>query len=303
MSLPIHPVKGVNGILLLDKPSGMSSNYALTAAKIALNVKKAGHTGSLDPLASGMLPLCFGEATKFARFLLESDKCYQVVAKLGETTPTGDSEGDILERKPVPQLTQSFLEEALKPFKGNISQVPPMYSALKHKGQPLYKLARQGKMVERPARDVCIHQLQLDAFSQTAKEATLSLTVECSKGTYIRTLVEDIGAALGCGAHVVVLRRLWVGSFKNLPMVTLDDFKAAPDLSHLLPAHFALNGHPEIILSQAQTNELKFGRLVELGHKANSGWVCLKDQFGDFIGVGEILSGDRLAPRRMMQTN
>jgi len=305
MSFPSKtlPPSNTSGILLLDKPVGLSSNHALTLAKRALGIKKAGHTGSLDPLASGMLPLCFGEATKFARFLLDSDKCYHVVAKLGETTPTGDSEGAVSETRPVPPLSQEMLLEILHSFKGDISQVPPMYSALKHKGQPLYKLARQGIEVERPSRSVQIHKLILEGFTQNSLGAMLSLNVECSKGTYIRTLVEDIGQALGCGAHVIVLRRLWAGAFKQCSMVALDDLKNNPSLSYLLPVQFALNGYPEIRLSQAESNELKLGRMVQLCQQHSSGWVSLKTPSDLFLGVGEVLSDGRLAPRRLMQTN
>lgn len=305
MSFPSKTLleSSTSGILLLDKPTGLSSNHALTLAKRALGINKAGHTGSLDPLASGMLPLCFGEATKFARFLLDSDKCYHVVAKLGETTPTGDSEGEVSKSKPVPTLSQTMLSEILQPFKGDISQIPPMYSALKHKGQPLYKLARQGIEIERSSRNIRIHKLGLEGFTQDGVGATLSLSVECSKGTYIRTLVEDIGQALGCGAHVIVLRRLWAGSFKQCAMITLDDLTNKPSLSYLLPAQFALNGYPEIILSQAETDELQFGRMVNLCQQHNNGWVSLKEPSGRFIGAGEVLSGGRLVPRRLLRTN
>ena len=291
-----------SGILLLDKPSGLSSNQALMKAKRALGIKKAGHTGSLDPLASGMLPLCFGEATKFARFLLEADKGYHVVAKLGESTKTGDSEGEITQTLPVPHFTSSDINAALEPFKGEIEQVPSMYSALKYKGQPLYKLARAGKEVERAARPINIYRLELEGIKQSDQQTTLSLVVECSKGTYIRTLVEDLGNALGCGAHVIALRRLWVGHFRQEEMIALSALEATNDedaLQHLLPIEQALSAYPQVILPQNIAFYLQHGQAVRVG-QPNEGLISLVDHLGKFIGIGEYLDDGRIAPRRLI---
>src|SRR5579862_9142002 len=208
----------IHGILLLDKPLGMTSNAALQKVKRLFNAKKAGHTGSLDPLATGMLPICFGEATKFSQFLLESDKCYQVEAKLGVKTRTGDAEGEVIAVKPVMDLTCERLEAVLSQFVGQIQQIPPMYSALKIQGKPLYELARQGIEIPREARSVQIYRLQLIDF----QAETLKFEVQCSKGTYVRTLVEDIGELLGCGAHVSALRRTVVLPYNEIKMYTLD---------------------------------------------------------------------------------
>lgn len=291
------------GILLLDKPSGLSSNQALSKVKGIFKIRKAGHTGSLDPLASGMLPICFGEATKFARFLLEADKSYHVVAKLGETTTTGDSEGDIVDRQQVPALTTSTLAPYLEKFTGEIEQKPSMFSALKHQGKPLYHYARKGIEIDRPTRRIHIKSLQLEGIHQRPGQTTLSLVVTCSKGTYIRTLVEDLGQVLGCGAHVVALRRLWVGGFKQQPMLSLGDLRQAEDpKAHCLPIALALNHLPEITLSESMATYVLHGQKVRISHH-NIGWVSLKNHLGEFIGMGEYLDDGRLAPRRMLQTN
>ena len=210
--------RDVNGILLLDKPIGITSNAALQTVKRLYAAKKAGHTGSLDPLATGMLPICFGKATKISAQLLDADKTYQVTAQLGIKTATGDKEGEIIAEKPVATFTLSQMEKTLENFRGPIQQIPPMYSALKHQGQPLYKLARRGITIERLPRSVTIHQLDLINFA----DDVIELYVRCSKGTYIRTLIEDIGEALGCGAHVISLRRLTVAKFLEKNMITLD---------------------------------------------------------------------------------
>ncbi|MGE4348970.1 MAG: tRNA pseudouridine(55) synthase TruB [Candidatus Berkiella sp.] len=291
-----------HGILLLDKPSGISSNQALCLAKRFLGIKKAGHTGSLDPLASGMLPLCFGEATKFARFLLEADKCYRVVAKLGEQTKTGDSEGEVIQTRPVPVLTDTYIESMIADFRGEIDQIPSMYSALKYKGQPLYKLARAGQEVERPSRRINIFKLELESFEQSEEQSTLSLVVECSKGTYIRTLVEDLGKAMGCGAHVIALRREWVGSFKDNPMIALNAVEEAglEARQYILPIETALATYPEIILPEAMAFYLRNGQAVRVGQRSE-GWISLKNHLGEFMGVGEYLEDGRVAPRRLLQ--
>ena len=200
--------RDVHGILLLDKPAGMTSNQALQATKRLLQARKAGHTGSLDPLATGLLPLCFGEATKVSQFLLEADKRYQVVLRLGESTNTYDAEGEVTAVRPV-SLDRARLEQALTRFRGGIDQIPPMYSAIKQEGQPLYKLARAGITVDRPPRRVQIHEIRLLDW----QDSRLELEVACSKGTYIRSLAHDLGEVLGCGAHVAALRRLGTGGF------------------------------------------------------------------------------------------
>jgi tRNA pseudouridine55 synthase len=213
-----YPARPINGILLLDKPLHLSSNQALQKVKHLLQAKKAGHTGSLDPLATGMLPICFGKATKLAQSFLGADKQYTVTAKLGETTATGDAEGEVLETKPVPSLTAEDLQTVLAKFKGEITQIPPMYSAVKIAGKPLYQLARQGITVERQPRAINIYALELVELSLPL----MTLKVHCSKGTYIRTLAEDIGQALGCGAYVTALRRTTVGHFSSDTMLTIE---------------------------------------------------------------------------------
>jgi tRNA pseudouridine55 synthase len=233
----------INGILLLDKPLYLTSNRVLQRVKRLFGAKKAGHTGSLDPLATGMLPICFGKATKCAQYLLDSDKYYRVSAKLGVTTRTGDAEGDILKERPIPSFTEASLMEVLSAFTGTISQTPPMYSAIKHQGKPLYLLARKGLVIERKAREVKIHALKLEGWDSEH----LHLYVHCSKGTYIRTLVEDIGEVLQCGAHVSALRRLAVAPYQEENMVSLatleeqHEREGSESLSaYLLPAEVAI---------------------------------------------------------------
>src|SRR3990167_10000985 len=207
----------INGILLLDKPLGLSSNSALQKVKNLFQAKKAGHTGSLDPLATGLLPICFGEATKFSQYWLDSDKTYRVRAKLGVRTTTSDAEGDIVFQSEVPHFTLADIEKQMAIFRGDIQQVPSMYSALKHEGQPLYKLARRGIEIERPARPITIYRFDLLRYANEA----LEMEVHCSKGTYIRTLIDDLGQALGVGAHVIALHRIQVGLFTASRMVAL----------------------------------------------------------------------------------
>ena len=212
----------VNGVVLLDKPKGLSSNHALQRVRRLFDAQKAGHTGTLDPMATGLLPICLGEATKFSAHLLEADKMYRTRVELGVITDTGDAEGTVLERREVPNLAVEDIESVLTRFRGEIDQVPPMYSALKHQGKKLYELAREGKQVERAARRVSVYDARLLSFEGTAFE----LEVSCSKGTYIRTLAEDIGHALGCGAHISQLRRLKTGPFDGDAMWTLEALEA-----------------------------------------------------------------------------
>ena len=312
--------RALNGLLILDKPKGESSNHALQTLKRIFNAAKAGHTGSLDPLATGLLPICFGEATKFSQFLLDSDKTYRVSAKLGIKTTTGDAEGEVIARHPVTGVDETRLKSVLPDFMGSIDQIPPMYSALKHQGQPLYKLAREGVEIERKARPIQIYKLRLLFF----KEDELELEVACSKGTYIRSLVEDIGEALGCGAHVTTLRRLQSGSFHSDQMQTFESIERlfrsggleAID-TLLLPMSAIVSHLPDILLDETTAYSLKLGQLVRcpdssLSHKQLSSierseegeMVQIWESDGNnkhFLGIGAILEDGRLAPRRLIR--
>ncbi len=295
-------LRTVNGILLLDKPAGLTSNAALQVVKKLYRARKAGHTGSLDPLATGLLPICFGEATKISGFLLDADKHYRVQCRLGVRTSTGDSEGEVLEQRPVEGITEAALREAMDGFTGDIEQIPPMYSALKHKGERLYNLARKGIEVERKPRTVTIHALELLGFSGDCAE----LRVHCSKGTYVRTLVEDIGAALGCGAHVSGLRRLGVGPFDDSAMYDMEALDALasegyPALDRLLlPVEAGLAQWPGVSLSGDAAFYLRQGQPVLVPQAPTEGWVRLYEGERRFIGMGEILDDGRVAPRRLM---
>jgi tRNA pseudouridine55 synthase len=242
---PKKPRDLVDGVLLIDKPVGLSSNDALTKVKRIVNAKKAGHTGTLDPFATGLLPLCFGEATKFSQDLLEADKTYDAVVHLGVTTTTGDTEGEVVATRPV-DVTVSQIEAALARFRGPILQVPPMYSALKRDGKALYEYAREGITLEREARPVTIHKLEMLAY----EAPMLTIRVTCSKGTYVRVLGEDIGAALGCGAHLNALRRIQVGALTVDGMVTLEQLQAHDNpLSLLAPVDALLSSFPRVELT------------------------------------------------------
>lgn len=292
----------VNGILLLDKPDGMTSNDALQQVKRLYKAEKAGHTGSLDPLATGMLPICLGEATKVSGFLLDADKRYLITCKLGVKTATADAEGEVLERRPVPALDEQELEGQLARFRGTIQQIPPMYSALKHKGERLYKLARQGQEVERAPRTVTIRELTLHRLEGDE----IDLEVACTKGTYVRTLAEDLGEVLGCGAHVKTLRRLGVGPYTEpAAMTTLEELRhlagdgfAALD-GALLPLESALSGWPGVRLSPDSAFYLRQGQAVLVPKAPTAGWVRLYDQDQRFLGVGEIQDDGKVAPRRL----
>jgi tRNA pseudouridine55 synthase len=290
----------INGILLLDKPKGLTSNQALQKVKRLFLAKKAGHTGSLDPIATGLLPICFGEATKFCQFLLEADKHYWVQARLGIRTETGDSEGAIIEHREIPVLTQEKVQEALSHFQGEIAQIPPMFSALKHQGKPLYQLARQGIVLERTARNISIKSIKL--LAQTSH--TLSLEIKCSKGTYIRTLVDELGKTLGCGAHVIELRRLGLSLYTAQQMVKLEQLE---NLAHteqlrlLLPLDTALSEWPELYLSEAAIFYLRRGQALALPGTPAKGWVRLILTAGKkFIGIGQIQVDGRVAPYRLV---
>jgi tRNA pseudouridine55 synthase len=251
----------VDGVLLLDKPVGLSSNDALIKAKRVLNAKKAGHTGTLDPFATGLLPLCFGEATKFSQDLLEADKTYEATVHLGVMTNTGDTEGDVIERREV-EVGLPEIEAALARFRGPIMQVPPMYSALKRDGKALYEYAREGITLEREARAVTIHGLDFISY----EAPMLRIRVTCSKGTYVRVLGEDIGAALGCGAHLNALRRIGVGALEAEHMIRLEDLQAHPDPRSLLaPVDALLSSFPRVDLTPELAKRFLNGQRLALG--------------------------------------
>ena len=298
-------LRRVNGILLLDKPAGMTSNAALQAVKKLYAARKAGHTGSLDPLATGLLPLCFGEATKVSGFLLDADQDYQVVCRVGERTSTGEAVGEVIEQRPVDNISEQQLRTVLDDFLGDIEQIPPMYSAVKHKGERLYKLARQGVEVEREPRQVTIFDLDLVHF----EAPTAEIRVRCSKGTYVRTLVEDIGERLGCGAHVAGLRRLGVGPFDDSRMVTMEQLETVAAEGHyaldqlLLPMESGLMQWPDVRLSGDAAFYLRQGQPVLVPKAPTTGWVRLYEGDSRFLGMGEILDDGRVAPRRLMQAN
>lgn len=287
----------VNGIILLDKRPGVSSNKALQEVRRLLNANKAGHTGSLDPLATGLLPLCFGKATKVSALLLEHDKRYRVVIRLGIMTDTGDSEGAIVAEKPVPDLTLEQVNECLARFTGKLEQVPPMYSALKYQGRKLYELAREGKTVEREARNITIFELKLLEF----KDNSLCLEVFCSKGTYIRSLAEDIGRYFGCGATVTALRRTEVGQFElnqAWKIEQLQELSAEALQQCLLSADLPLKSMPAVNLSMQQSSCIKLGQQI-LFDRSEPGMVRLYEQ-EIFLGLGEMLLDGKLAPRKLL---
>ena len=296
----------VDGILLLDKAVSISSNRALQQMKHLFHARKAGHTGSLDPLASGMLPICFGEATKISGFLLDADKRYQVVCRLGVTTDSGDADGEILQRQPVPPLDAARIEQALQALRGSILQVPPMVSALKHQGQRLYKLARQGIEVERPARAVTVHELLLESRPSSD---SLALSVHCSKGTYVRSLVESIGQDLGCGAHVTGLRRTALGPFTADAMVSAERMQelatdgglAALD-AQLLPVERGLSGWPDVRLARDAAGFLCQGQAVWTAGLPEPGLVRVFGPDG-FLGMGRVADDGRLQPHRLMRSD
>ena len=296
--------RNVSGILVLDKPRGFSSNAALQKVRWLLNAEKAGHTGSLDPLATGVLPLCFGEATKFSQYLLDADKGYETVAQLGVTTTTGDAEGEVTHRQPV-DVSREALEAALPGFRGDIQQIPPMYSALKRDGQPLYKLARAGEVVEREARSVTIARLELLDFE--ADRARLA--VACSKGTYIRTLVEDLGQQLRCGAHVAELRRTQAGPYSLAQAISLETLEqvhaegGAEALDQfLLPSDSGLEHWPLIQLSEHSAYYWLHGQPVRAPEAPKFGMLRVQDHNGRFIGIGEVSEDGRIAPRRLIRS-
>ncbi len=292
--------RNISGVLLLNKPKGISSNRALQRVRAMLNASKAGHTGNLDPMATGLLPLCFGEATKFSSYLLDADKAYIATARLGQVSDTGDAEGNIIQERPVPELNDAQIKEAMARFLGDIEQVPPMYSALKQNGQPLYKLAREGKTVERKARSVTIFDLELIEWNTP----DLTFSVRCSKGTYVRTLAEDIGETLGCGAHLVMLHRTHTGGFTGDEMLEFDRLQAERDLEqsldgYLLATDVLVAHFPKKDLSAEETARILRGQDIACD-QVYSDKVRLYDDQGRFIGLAESAEAGRLQPKRLV---
>lgn len=295
--------RNINGIVLLDKPLGITSNKALQQVKRLFNANKAGHTGSLDPLASGLLPICLGEATKISSYLLEADKAYTGICKLGVTTTSADAEGDVLEQKPVGNYSEQQVDAVLAQFTGTIEQIPPMHSAIKQNGQPLYKLAHQGIEVERQPRTIQIYELHRIRLAGDE----LEIAMRCSKGTYVRTLAEDIGRELGCGAHLSALRRTKVGPFTLEQVVTMATLESLAEEGfaaldqHILPIEQALADWPEIQLTENSAFYLNQGQPVQIAKAPTSGLVRLSAN-QRFIGIGEILDDGRVAPRRLLKS-
>ena len=290
-------------MIVLDKPQGMSSSDAVQRVKRAFNARKVGHTGSLDPLATGVLPLCLGDATKFSQYLLNSDKRYLAHVRLGISTNSGDADGDVLQEREVKGIDRDRLERALDAFRGEIEQIPSMFSAVKHHGKPLYKLARLGIEIEREPRPVTVYHNDIVAF----EGARLTLDIHCSKGTYVRTIAHDLGEALDCGAHVDALRRTQAGPYGEDDLATLEDIETAR-LEHRLddllrPVASTVGQWPEVALTGAPAFYLKQGQPVLVPHAPTTGWVRLvegTETEGTFIGVGEILDDGRVAPRRLI---
>ena len=300
----------IDGVILLNKSAGMSSNDALQKAKRMLFAQKAGHTGSLDPLATGVLPLCFGEATKFSQYLLNADKRYRSTFRLGMTTDTSDADGETLTEVDARAVTREQVEEALEQFRGEISQIPSMYSALKHNGTPLYKLAREGITVERQPRHVTIYSLELLDF-RSGHAAEVDVDVSCSKGTYIRSIAEDLGNVLGCGAHVKALHRSEAGPFKEADSITLDALydergEQGPEVldHHLMPMDTPVADLAALILPDDSAHYFRMGNPVmdhgvfragDVGDK-----VRVFIESGDFLGMGELTDDGRVAPKRLV---
>ena len=300
MSRPRKRGRDIDGVFLLDKPQDMSSNDIMQKVKRVFQANKAGHTGALDPLATGMLPICLGEATKFSQFLLDADKRYVVTAKLGERTDTSDAEGQVVETRPVNVETSQILT-ALEQFRGDILQVPTMFSALKHNGKPLYEYARAGITVEREARPITIFELNFIEY----QAPFLTLEVHCSKGTYIRTLVDDLGEVLGCGAHVTVLRRTAVADYPAEKMMTWDALQALAEQGdldqHLLPIDTAVSKLPALKLNAEQSKGIGFGQRVKFANEAKlRGQVRLFSDKNIFLGVALIDDNNVIRPQRLI---
>lgn len=310
MGRPSRRGRDIDGVVLLDKPGGMSSNDLLQKVKRLFHANKAGHTGALDPLATGMLPICLGEATKFSQHLLEADKRYRVVARLGVRTDTSDAEGAVISERPV-ALTQKALAQALESFRGETLQTPSMFSALKYQGKPLYEYARHGVDVPRPTRVIHVYALDLIRWDNESVE----LEIHCSKGTYIRTIVDDLGEKLGCGAHVAVLRRLTVARYPADRMVTLEHLQALTEKEPvaadtlatldrlLLPVDSAVADLPELNLPSPLAVKIRLGQAVAVANAnaAQFGLVRLTEGMpGRFFGLGEMMPDGHVAPRRLV---
>ena len=287
----------IDGVFLLDKPLGFSSNQALKKIQWLFNAKKAGHTGTLDPMASGLLPICLGEATKFSHRLLDANKSYIAIIHLGVTTSTGDQEGEVVSEKKV-ALNEAQLKDTLKKFIGDMTQIPPMYSALKFAGKPLYEYAREGIEIERKSRLIKIYDIKLISI----EESIITIEVDCSKGTYIRTLAEDIGKTLGCGAHLKGLARTQTGNFKLSDALTIEALEAMSMPSRekvLLPTDALLEGLSSIKLTMAQTEAIKKGQSIDFISE-NDKEVRLYSASGQFVGVGQPDLQGRLFPKRLI---
>lgn len=303
MSRPRKRGRDIHGVFLLDKPQGMSSNDILQKVKRIYQANKAGHTGALDPLATGMLPICLGEATKFSQFLLDADKRYLVTAKLGERTDTSDAEGEVIQTREVKVETHDILT-ALSRFRGDLMQVPTMFSALKHQGKPLYEYARQGITVEREARPITVFELNFIEYNAPF----LTLEVHCSKGTYIRTLVDDLGEYLGCGAHVTMLRRTAVSDYPAEKMLSWEQLQQLAEnqtleaLDNLLLAtDSAVSTLPRLDLTATQTQAVKFGQRVKFDNLQQLyGQVRLFSDQNSFLGVADIGQDNVIRPNRMV---
>lgn len=290
----------IDGVLLLDKPLGYSSNQALQKVKWLFQAAKAGHTGTLDPLATGVLPICLGEATKFAQYLTDADKTYIARVQFGVTTTTGDAEGEVLTRSPV-AFNQTQLLAVLQQFEGAIEQVPPMYSALKHEGKALYTYAREGVEIERQPRSVHIRQIALNAYADGVAE----ISVTCSKGTYIRTLAEDIGHALGCGAHLLALRRIATASYdiaQTISLQALEQLTIEQRDQRLLPVDSAIEAIPQVVLNADAAYYLLQGQPVWQSGKIPAGDLRLYNEQQQFLGLGFLQSDGKIAPKRLLQT-
>jgi tRNA pseudouridine55 synthase len=293
--------RNVSGVLLLDKPLGFSSNQALQKVKWLFSAAKAGHTGTLDPLATGLLPICLGEATKFAQYVTDADKTYIATIKLGATTTTGDAEGEVLTTAVV-NVTQVQFEQACQRFIGEISQLPPMYSALKHEGKPLYAYAREGVDIERQSRLISIKSIVCHAFLNDVAQ----ITVTCSKGTYIRTLAEDIGATLGCGAHLIGLRRTETAGYGITQAITVEQLEALPIEARdalLLPVDSAIAFLPKVMLNTDAAYYVMQGQPVWQAGKTPAGELRLYDEQNQFLGLGFLQDDGKVAPKRLVAKN
>lgn len=302
--------RSVNGVLLLNKPIGLTSNKVLQKVRWLFDANRAGHTGALDPLASGVLPLCFGEATKFSQYLLDSDKYYRSTYTLGVSTATGDSEGEIISQQDASNITLQQVQDKIQDFQGEIDQVPSMYSALKHNGQPLYKLARQGIEIDRPARQITIFDYQIIDF-RPGPNAEVDVEVHCSKGTYIRTLAEDLGSALGCGAHVSALHRFRAGPFDEQQTISLKELEklkeqgSVEQLDQLLkPVDTPVSNYPAVEFDQIMAGYFQLGQEISANkafHQGQEGDIVrVFREGGTFLGIGTVTEDGKVAPKRLI---